>query len=354
MTENIMLTRRQAIEQIREAILAKQTEIKIDIAAGADLLKEVIAEKPELSIGIKRYSVSTSYSLSAHLSIIKLEYDSVDIPPQRRCEAQNDDDVSKILHLAMETYMPDLLIVAKSDLPIFDEIGSFFRYYDGFYSNLVSYDSYSSSFKEFGVSQAVITLKYRVGRVLLNIMEKRVDKEIEQLAKKLFCSGMSDCVKAYIAHNYIASTVSYHLNRNASGLELSHQQSAYGALIDHKCVCQGYAESYKRLLDAAGVFCDVVCGKIKGSLEYHAWNMIRLDGKNYHVDVTWDSRGGGIVSDEYFCLSDKEMQPKRLWSRRKNSICDSELQIADKARAEIKLNKAKYASLGIDTKYLIC
>lgn len=348
-----MLTRRQGKEKIKAALAIRQKEINVDLTDAIGVFREVMKENPELAIGIQKYSVSHSYSLMSSLSSIKITYSTITVPETRRFRAETLDDVSDILHRAMETYMPDFLIVSKTDLAVCDEIGSFFTYYDGFYSNFVNYEVNSLVFKEIDVSQVTVRIKYRIGRVLLNMMEKQVDKEIERLAKTLFCSGMSDALKAYIAHNYLASTISYHLKKDASALELSHQQSAYGGLIDHKCVCQGYAEAYKRLLDAAGVYCDVVCGKIKGSLEYHAWNLVRIGGNNYHVDVTWDSMEGGRVIFDYFCISDKRMQPKRLWTRRKNAICESEHSIADDVHYEIKMNKSKYASLGVDTKYLV-
>ena len=46
----------------------------------------------------------------------------------------------------------------------------------------------------------------------------------------------------------------------------------------------------------------------------HAWNLVRLDGEWYHIDITWDDAGGesapvypSYVSYRHFLLSDAEM-----------------------------------------------
>ena len=41
-------------------------------------------------------------------------------------------------------------------------------------------------------------------------------------------------------------------------------------------------------------------GKGNAAWDSHAWNLVQLDGKWYHVDVTWDEAGGHL----YFLKSD--------------------------------------------------
>lgn len=70
--------------------------------------------------------------------------------------------------------------------------------------------------------------------------------------------------------------------------------TAYGALVEGDAVCQGYALAYKLLLDKCGIDSVLVTSNEMG----HAWNLVKLDGSWYHVDVTWDDptpnvEGGG-------------------------------------------------------------
>ncbi len=66
----------------------------------------------------------------------------------------------------------------------------------------------------------------------------------------------------------------------------------YGALVDGKAVCLGFATAFQLFMDMAGVECITVTGAAFGNRENHAWNMVRLDGEWYCVDPTWDLRPG--------------------------------------------------------------
>lgn len=61
--------------------------------------------------------------------------------------------------------------------------------------------------------------------------------------------------------------------------------TAYGALINGKCVCSGYAAAFKLLCDASGLESIVVTGILDGGLS-HAWNKIKLENEWQIVDVT--------------------------------------------------------------------
>ena len=67
-------------------------------------------------------------------------------------------------------------------------------------------------------------------------------------------------------------------------------------------VCEGYARSFKYILDEMGIPCVLVIGtgtNSRGETERHAWNYVEIQGTWYAVDCTWDDPvvvGGGIVS----------------------------------------------------------
>ena len=65
----------------------------------------------------------------------------------------------------------------------------------------------------------------------------------------------------------------------------------FGALVDGKCVCEGYAKAYRYLCTLADLQCTVIVGNADVPYQEsgpHAWNMIRDQGHLYHVDVTFD------------------------------------------------------------------
>lgn len=89
-----------------------------------------------------------------------------------------------------------------------------------------------------------------------------------------------------IAHDYVVDTVDYDRSLYEPNI-----YNLYGALINKKAVCEGYAKSYKYLLDYYGVPNIIVAGKGKndrGEIERHAWNYVNINGSWYGVDPTWD------------------------------------------------------------------
>ena len=88
--------------------------------------------------------------------------------------------------------------------------------------------------------------------------------------------------------------------------------SIYGAFVDRRCVCEGYAKAFKYLCDRARLQCLVVGGRASPPGREpgaHAWNMVNLDGRIYHVDVTFDRMiEGQHHSLAYYNLSDAEIR----------------------------------------------
>ena len=63
-----------------------------------------------------------------------------------------------------------------------------------------------------------------------------------------------------------------------------YDQEAFGALVQKWCVCGGYANAYKLLLDKVGVECRCEMVVLDGGL--HLWNIVKIEGKEYKVCPT--------------------------------------------------------------------
>lgn len=81
-------------------------------------------------------------------------------------------------------------------------------------------------------------------------------------------------------------------------------RTAYGALLDGKTVCSGYARAFKLVCDLAGIDCWVVDGKIDG--DGHEWNVVFYNGQMAYVDVTFSDTG----KTTKFHLFDRELYEK--------------------------------------------
>lgn len=62
----------------------------------------------------------------------------------------------------------------------------------------------------------------------------------------------------------------------------------YGFLVNGVGICLGYSGTFQLFMDLMGIECITIRGFAHGGSEDHAWNMVRLEGEWYCVDVTWN------------------------------------------------------------------
>lgn len=120
--------------------------------------------------------------------------------------------------------------------------------------------------------------------------------------------GMSDLQKAIVLHDYLTVNCEYDQENLINGTVPDKSHSTYGVFADRIAVCDGYALSYKYLLSQVGIDCYMVTSKEIN----HAWNLIKLDGQYYQVDVTWDDPTWDLVGRSvhtYMFRSDDNFDP---------------------------------------------
>ena len=120
------------------------------------------------------------------------------------------------------------------------------------------------------------------------------DKEVLDAAKRVFdryvTPGMTDYAKEYALYTWLTGNVNYDKTHYEKKGAPRTSYQPYGPLIQGKGVCLGYAETFRLLMDMAGIECITVTGAAFGNRENHAWNMVKLNGQWYCADPTWDTR----------------------------------------------------------------
>ena len=189
--------------------------------------------------------------------------------------------------------------------------GGIFQY--SYYRDIFSENTYKVRFK---LTEHYTDLDERVA-------------EFEAAAAELL-SGVDldqpDPLVALQIHDRLIDTVSYDdVLASSDAVDLAH--TAYGALVcnsrgeAHTAVCDGYSYAYEYLLQKAGIPCIVLAGRAGEDRENagsHSWNMVKLDGEWYEVDITWnditigsidpgstdlgDLAAEALISDEYMDL----------------------------------------------------
>ncbi len=147
-----------------------------------------------------------------------------------------------------------------------------------------------------------------------------VEEKINDIIGNISSSSRYEQIK-YI-HDYIVENVEY------NQAEATNNSNIYGALIEGKAVCEGYAESFKYMMDKLNIPCILVYGNgvnNSGESEYHSWNQVLMDdGQWYSVDTTWDDPiliGFGKLPEaskyKYFLKGSNEFQENH---RKENDV----------------------------------
>lgn len=115
--------------------------------------------------------------------------------------------------------------------------------------------------------------------------EQTTAQAVEDLVSSLGILGKSDYEKVYAIHDWLYKNVNYDTYNNRYNPSYPLQYTDYAALIDRCAVCQGFATAFYRLCLAAGLDARYVSSAVFN----HGWNIVRVDGKYYEMDCTWDS-----------------------------------------------------------------
>ncbi len=128
---------------------------------------------------------------------------------------------------------------------------------------------------------------------------EKVDAIIENNTEE----SMTEQQKVKALHDYLVINSKYDASYEDNAINMPHY--AVTIIFEGHGVCDGYAESFKILMNGAGIECKVIYGDTPYGL--HAWNQVKIDGKWYNMDVTWDDPDSGKrISYDYYCLPDSK------------------------------------------------
>ena len=113
------------------------------------------------------------------------------------------------------------------------------------------------------------------------INDKTVDKVISILSQ-IIKPGMSDFEKEVAIYKYVIRNIVYPEASKLPNDEKYRNNPIYTALFEKEAICVGYAFLMDLLLKSVGIE-----SYVEGSDSLmHNWNIVKLDGKYYHLDAT--------------------------------------------------------------------
>ncbi len=167
-----------------------------------------------------------------------------------------------------------------------------------FYAGTFQYRYYPDS----GNAEMIPDYLFEKGKIKDH--QKAMQARVEKLARPAV--KLSEMEKLLYIHNFICQNVRY------DKLKKQYSHEIIGPLGHGVGVCEGIAKAVKILCDALHIWCVIALAENnpeKGVKYRHAWNIVRVDKKYYHLDCTFDNSLGNSeeIRYDYFMLPDKQI-----------------------------------------------
>ena len=181
--------------------------------------------------------------------------------------------------------------------------------------------------KKKGKATITATVNGKKYRYKVTVYNKSIKKRLHQITKSCIKKDMSRYEKVRAVHNWLIRNVKYDYYRYQTGSIPRVSHTAKGALIKKVAVCDGYAHAFQMIMKKLKIPCKFVVGSSQGI--GHGWNMVKLGGKWYHIDVTFDdpivneSNNNTIPRYTYFLKSSSTMSKSHKWKKSKYPKCKS-------------------------------
>lgn len=204
----------------------------------------------------------------------------------------------------------------------------------GVYNQLFEYNPYVGYIKHMSSREGKtlsVSLDYKVSKNQIPLEIFEVEQSIDTFIKNNIFDSDSIIDMINKAHSYVIENTKY-LSETINK-EIYYAHVPYGMISTGQMVCSGYANTLQLILNKLRIENVVVIGegKIQDVVEEHAWNMVLLDGRWYHIDPTWndgslDLEGLGassklesLLSKEYslryFLVGDDKLRQTHRWDR---------------------------------------
>lgn len=194
------------------------------------------------------------------------------------------DELGRYYQSAIEAYTydnPDVFYLSPNKMYLNIETttkGNNTTYY--VYMNSGNQDNYLID--EFSSQEQINTAMNRLEGIKSDIIQNRTGNTYKDIK---------------MVHDYLVNNIQYDTSISKQNI-----YNIYGALVNGEAVCEGYARSFKYIMDGLGIPCTLVIGKgtnSEGKTENHAWNYVQISGDWYAIDCTWDDpvvEGGGWIN----------------------------------------------------------
>lgn len=142
---------------------------------------------------------------------------------------------------------------------------------------------------------------------------KEINAKVDQIYNSIINDNMPTIEKIKAIHDYIINNTVYDSEKadnlnNPNYTAKYKSQTAYGPLLQGYGICGGYSDAMALFLDKMNI------PNYKISSENHVWNLVYIDNKWLHLDLTWDdpvvSTKENMLLHNFFLITSEELEEK--------------------------------------------
>lgn len=173
-----------------------------------------------------------------------------------------------------------------------------------FLGNTYSYEGYRLNGKDYYDTFCLtLTMEADERKTAAAALETEIDEVLSIVPE-----GASAYETELALHDALLTRVSYDNDTAQNENPATYRPaafSAYGALVEGSAVCEGYSRAMQLLLHRAGIPCTLASGSSMDDAS-HMWNVVEIDERAYHLDVTWNDSDDRI-NHTFFNLTTEDI-----------------------------------------------
>jgi len=132
-----------------------------------------------------------------------------------------------------------------------------------------------------------------------------IEEKITSIENELIKPEMNTTQKIKTIHDFIINQTIYDKDRADRGIITYHSDIAYGPLFEGYGICSGYTDAMALFLDRWQI------PNYRITSEAHVWNLVYIDGKWLHLDLTFDdpisADGRNMINHKYFLINNAQL-----------------------------------------------
>ncbi len=192
----------------------------------------------------------------------------------------------------------DEVLNINNDDDLLSQINNFVHVYNSFKSIKTTYTTNGK-------------INLYINRVYSEEDINKINSKLDEIENKVIDRNKSDRDNIMSIHDYIINNTKYNVEDENKPNTVS--ATAIGVLFKNLATCNGYTDTASLLMDRLNI------KNIRISNDEHIWNLVYLDGKWLHLDLTWDDPVNNLNKDillhDYFLKETKDMDDKHNYDK---------------------------------------